>query len=1592
MGFGKRAPSRLAGLALLAILFVAPDLLADRDTAKTRVSSGVTKYYNGDFAGAEGDFTNAMADDGDDTWAVPYNNRGLARLKQGRFAEALEDFADAKERDSAYVAPYINAAKCYAAQKDWDNAVAQLNAGLVKSPNNPKLLYNLGWVRDAQGNETAAATHFQAAIAANANHTKAKICLGIARARQGDDAAAVTQFYRAITEAETDDFNIQIAAYDLQLLRGNGQAFPTAQAADDYYEGIFLFSVEQYTAAIARLQAAQAAAVLVADVPWMIMWCRTKLRQSTQAANDLQAARALMPTLTVRSRAAGAGVYVDGVRRGTTPVTLYLFPSRYDVSVRGTNEEWVGPVYTDGTPGPGSTVSVNARWTKTGFTAFGPVADVDRDWIADSWETRWLNTTSYGRTDDQTDQDGVNNLTEFWNGTSPVDSDSDGDGASDQAEISAGTDPTRGVATFYVNDSSTAGDQWCTAAGNDGRNGRSPATPKATVQAVLRDYRMEPGSVICVDTGTYNLSQNVGFGAFDAGSSSAPVTLRGATGGTTINRGSTTAGSYAFDLQETGYIRLENLRITGGEYGVRMEATMNAPSDMVNCVVYGNTYGVMTRTQGRLTVADCTVVNNVTSGIGNLVATRTPPAVVSCVVWGNGDDLVGCTATFSCIEDGDAGAGNISVDPRLDGRFHLRPDSPCINTGSSAGVPAGLTTDMDGETRTYGVVDMGADEYVPVQPDAQIRVHGETGYVGAEVFNADGTDQTKTRATDYGLSAVYDVRVVNRGNATENIAIAGPGNAGGWERIYFGNVQGTTNVTAQVTVGGWSSPDLAPGEALEFAFSVKPGTTVVPPAVSPTLVSAALAGTPALRDVVRADTSLASPDLLIRAAAEADAAYALDNVYQTVPAGDQVETGYAVPGDTISYAVKIQNDGLLTRSLVVKAEESGEAGFTVHYLSGTQDVTAAVRGAGFRTPSLGAGGSHVLTVSVSPDAAAAANQQKRVTLRLFYDGDTRVCDAVQAVTGLVRADLLVRAGPENDSAYALDNVYQSAPEGDQVEMQEVAQPETVRYWVKVQNDSATARAFVLKAAESTEAGWRVLYKVGETDITAQIKGTGGYPTALLNAYGGSALLQVELTPGAGVAGGTRKSATVRVHLDAADRVARDAVQAVASVRRLVRPDLLIRRATEADSAYGTNDVYQTEPADNQVERQSLLPGVAASYVVKVQNDGNTAGPVTLKGQEAGTSGWTVVYRVGGQDVTARVRAGTYVTPALAPGAGMAMVVEMTPVASLAAGAQKSVTLMARLSATDTAVQDAVRAISTVCPPDLLVKSSTEADSAYGLDNVYQGTPSGGQIRTQSALPGKMVRFTVRVQNESGARASFVVKAATTTETGWTVAYKTTAGTVTPQSAAGYTTPVLAAERGIQAITVEMTPGSAVRAGTRKSATLKVYLNGTDTRVRDAVQVIATAGEVIKPDLLIKANGEANTAYALDNTYLSSPAGSQIERLSVRAGVPARYWVKVQNDGNGARRFVLKASESAGAGWTVTYKVGISTVTPLVVSSSGYATPVLPAFGGSLFLFVEAKPRAGTAPGAVKNVTLRVYAAGTEAVARDAVLAATTVVR
>jgi len=68
--------------------------------------------------------------------------------------------------------------------------------------------------------------------------------------------------------------------------------------------------------------------------------------------------------------------------------------------------------------------------------------------------------------------------------------------------------------------------------------------------------------------------------------------------------------------------------------------------------------------------------NSATDKGGGIEAYQASPTIKNCIVWDNGDDLYGCSATYSCIQDGDPGTGNISADPLFAdpgaGDYHLK--------------------------------------------------------------------------------------------------------------------------------------------------------------------------------------------------------------------------------------------------------------------------------------------------------------------------------------------------------------------------------------------------------------------------------------------------------------------------------------------------------------------------------------------------------------------------------------------------------------------------------------------------------------------------------------------------------------------------------------------------------------------------------------------------------------------------------------------------------------------------------------------------------------------------------------------------------
>ncbi len=150
---------------------------------------------------------------------------------------------------------------------------------------------------------------------------------------------------------------------------------------------------------------------------------------------------------------------------------------------------------------------------------------------------------------------------------------------------------------------------------------------------------------------------------------------------------------------------VSNCEISGNSYGISGSGS-SAPQ-ISECLIKNNTYsGIQSTSSAAISVKNCIIVNNGTDGLwlsgspadtilnctianntGNGILTGYDTRIIkNCILWGNNDDLLGCSATYSCIKDGDTGTGNFTVPDvkfidLLGGNYHLSYWSQCIDAG-----------------------------------------------------------------------------------------------------------------------------------------------------------------------------------------------------------------------------------------------------------------------------------------------------------------------------------------------------------------------------------------------------------------------------------------------------------------------------------------------------------------------------------------------------------------------------------------------------------------------------------------------------------------------------------------------------------------------------------------------------------------------------------------------------------------------------------------------------------------------------------------------------------------------------------------------
>lgn len=149
---------------------------------------------------------------------------------------------------------------------------------------------------------------------------------------------------------------------------------------------------------------------------------------------------------------------------------------------------------------------------------------------------------------------------------------------------------------------------------------------------------------------------------------------------------------------------------------------VNSGGLLVNVVVASNMLNKSNMAAVNLnggSMINCTVVGN-NSSTGNspnryaVNSSNNNCKITNCIIYGNGNSVLNtANVTYSCVQGGMNGRGNISGNPLLNADYSLRSGSPCEDAGSSSAVSRYTDVDYFGKARISGAsVDMGASEVV----------------------------------------------------------------------------------------------------------------------------------------------------------------------------------------------------------------------------------------------------------------------------------------------------------------------------------------------------------------------------------------------------------------------------------------------------------------------------------------------------------------------------------------------------------------------------------------------------------------------------------------------------------------------------------------------------------------------------------------------------------------------------------------------------------------------------------------------------------------------------------------------------------------
>jgi hypothetical protein len=255
---------------------------------------------------------------------------------------------------------------------------------------------------------------------------------------------------------------------------------------------------------------------------------------------------------------------------------------------------------------------------------------------------------------------------------------------------------------------------------------------------------------------------------------------------------------------------------------------------LINCVFSGNTDGnyeggAVVNYNSEGTFVNVTFAGNTTplAGGGAVANFNCNPQFHNCIFWGNtSPQIIGtCTVTYSDVQGGYAGTGNINVDPLLvdadgadnlvgtiDDDLALEATSPGIDAGNNAAVPGGITEDPRRQSRfvdvpamldvgsgTPPLVDMGAYEVqvLACDPDPAHISLSTPGQRTTIAFKYPGGGSSAVYGYSLKFSWTGSIVSTSTSSVTEGTFLSSQGTT-----QFFANSSGTNEITVDCALLG----------------------------------------------------------------------------------------------------------------------------------------------------------------------------------------------------------------------------------------------------------------------------------------------------------------------------------------------------------------------------------------------------------------------------------------------------------------------------------------------------------------------------------------------------------------------------------------------------------------------------------------------------------------------------------------------------------------------------------------------------------------------------------------------------------------------